>query len=83
MTEEEREAFWRGYHRPPNVRYRLVMAINAALVAYPDQRFGQLLLNVLGDADLWQVYDEDVITALQKCTNSELAQEDIKGHEVT
>ena len=62
--------FWQGYSRSPEVTERLISAIRAALYASPSERLGQILLNCLpsdgyGQTDLFGVFDEDVIDALE------------------
>jgi hypothetical protein len=56
-----------GYQRSVGTTWQLVMALMDALIANPEQRFGQLLMNLTSemDADIWEIYDEEWITMLK------------------
>lgn len=56
----------RGYTREPEVTEKLVAALRDALYANPEMRLGQLLINVTGREELWNVYDETFIHQLQR-----------------
>jgi hypothetical protein len=62
-----------GYTRPNSVTVALSRALSAALFTNPDQRLGQLLINLTrlpdgSQAGLWNTYDEEWIRLLNEVT---------------
>lgn len=68
--------FMKGYTREPENDDRLINAVRACLYAHPTQRLTQIILNALrlssprsdggfDTTDLWNVYDETLIDALE------------------
>lgn len=49
---------------------RLLNELRGALYVDPDQRLGQLLMNIAGQADIWNVTDEEWIDLLHKHARS-------------
>lgn len=58
------QPFSQGHKRSPEVTAELVSALSKALYARPDWRLGQLLTIVAGGRDLWNVWDETWVKAL-------------------
>jgi uncharacterized protein (UPF0218 family) len=56
---------FKGYTRDPQVTEELIQALATALRARPNERLGQLLINVSGETDLWNVYDETFLHHLR------------------
>lgn len=54
-----------GYGRSPQHTERLVELLGEALRANPNQRLGQLLVNLSRGADIWDVRDEHWIRSLE------------------
>lgn len=69
---EERQWPFPGYTRDPKVTEQLVEALRAALYAHPDQRLGQLLLNLSNERldmtdnqnRFWDRHDEEWVAVL-------------------
>lgn len=57
-----------GYKRDIAVTWRLITALERALIENPEMRLGQLLMN-LTTYDLWEVHDEEWIALLTKDTD--------------
>lgn len=57
-----------GYLRPPEMVDELVEAVRAALYANPTQRMGQLICNMSGTRDLFNMHDEDMADLLLRST---------------
>ena len=67
MTEPA-TPFWQGYVRPASTTGELIVALMVAMEKNPRLRFGQLLVNVLGEDTefLFGIWDEYVIDALNR-----------------
>lgn len=65
MSTSPATPFWEGYRRQVETHKRLIAAVDAALWQHPTQRLGQIIVNALGDRDLFNVYDETLIEALE------------------
>ncbi len=58
------DSFMEGYKRAPQTTSALVGAITHALYAAPTMRLGQLLINAMGEDDLFSIYDEELVDRL-------------------
>jgi hypothetical protein len=53
-----------GYLREDATVARLVAAIRVVLQCRPHERLGQVLINITRGDDLFNIYDEDLVTKL-------------------
>lgn len=59
----------KGYKRAEEVENELVLTICHALVAFPDQRLAQIIVNAIPielENNLFHLYDEDIIKYLKE-----------------
>ncbi len=54
-----------GYERPIDRHWRLVSALSAAMMAHPNERVGQILVNSTAIQGVFNIWDEDMITCLE------------------
>ena len=57
--------FWQGYKRPPQMTADLIATLSELLYAHPEQRFGQVIDNACHRADLFNIYDENLLARLR------------------
>lgn len=55
--------FMKGYRRPQAIEDQLIAAVTRAIVEHPTWRFGQIVVNLLGD-DPFNTWDEETIGLL-------------------
>lgn len=66
MNVEPSQPFWQGHKRTPEVTAQLINALSKSLYENPEYRLGQLLSIVAGDRNVWNIWDETWITALDE-----------------